>query len=149
MGTEKMSDTSQASDDGLIPRAVSYLFEKLQTEDISRPTQPLGSAIPSFTRKASASRLRPVSTISPIVAAPECRVKKHTIKVSFIEIYNEELIDLLNDASPDARPSITVREDAKGQIVLHGVTELTASNLDQVLKYVNMMCQFTLLQICN
>lgn len=135
MGTEKMSDTSQASDDGLIPRAVSYLFEKLQTEDISRSSPPLGSAIPSFTRKASASRLRPVSTIAPATPVPETRGKKHTIKVSFIEIYNEELIDLLNDAPPEARPVITAREDAKGQIVLNGVTELTASNLDQVLKY--------------
>ncbi|KAJ2961606.1 hypothetical protein NQZ79_g3100 [Umbelopsis isabellina] len=138
MGTEKMSDTSQASDDGLIPRAVSYLFEKLQTEDVSRSTQPLGSAIPSFTRKASASRLRPVSTIAPTTLVSETRVKKHTIKVSFIEIYNEELIDLLNDAPPEARPAITAREDAKGQIVLHGVTELTASNLDQVLKYLEL-----------
>ncbi|KAG2184965.1 hypothetical protein INT43_000878, partial [Umbelopsis isabellina] len=135
MGTEKMSDTSQASDDGLIPRAVSYLFEKLQTEDVSRSSQPLGSAIPSFTRKASASKLRPVSTIAPATPVPETRGRKHTIKVSFIEIYNEELIDLLNDAPPEARPAITAREDAKGQIVLHGVTELTASNLDQVLKY--------------
>jgi hypothetical protein len=73
---------------------------------------------------------------TPVVV--DTRNKKYTVKVSFIEIYNEELIDLLNDAPPEARPAITVREDMKGQLVWNGVTEATASNIDQVLRYASL-----------
>jgi hypothetical protein len=42
---------------------------------------------------------------------------------------------LLNDAPPEARPAITVREDMKGQLVWSGVTEATASSVEQVMRY--------------
>lgn len=141
MGTEKMNGTHQLADDGIIPRAVSYLFERLQAEETNQAIQSAASSIPSPSarKQSTASRLRPLSMLphnTPVVA--DARNRKYTVKVSFIEIYNEELIDLLNDAPPEARPAITVREDMKGQLVWNGVTEATASNIDQVLRYVSL-----------
>ena len=137
MGTEKMCQSHDLGDEGIVPRAVSYLFEKLQAEETNRAIQSATSSIPAFGRKSSSSRLRPVSMIQhspPTPPLPEVRPKKFCVKVSFIEIYNEELIDLLNDSPPEARPAITVREDMKGQLVWSGVTEATASSVEQVMR---------------
>ncbi|KAI8580101.1 hypothetical protein K450DRAFT_156383, partial [Umbelopsis ramanniana AG] len=109
MGTEKMCQSHDLGDEGIVPRAVSYLFEKLQAEETNRAIQSATSAIPAF--------------------------------ISFIEIYNEELIDLLNDAPPEARPAITVREDMKGQLIWSGVTEATASSVEQVMRYLEQGTQ--------
>lgn len=132
-----MSQSHDLGDEGIVPRAVSYLFEKLQAEETNRAIQSATSSIPGFGRKPSSSRLRPVSMIqhsSPTPPLPEVRPKKFSVKVSFIEIYNEELIDLLNDSPPEARPAITVREDMKGQLVWSGVTEASASSVEQVMR---------------
>ncbi|KAI9288645.1 hypothetical protein BC943DRAFT_357507 [Umbelopsis sp. AD052] len=144
MGTEKMCQSHDLGDEGIVPRAVSYLFEKLQAEETNRAIQSAASAIPAFGRKSSSSRLRPVSMIQhspPASPSTEVRPKKFSVKVSFIEIYNEELIDLLNDAPPEARPAITVREDMKGQLVWSGVTEATASSVEQVMRYLEQGTQ--------
>lgn len=53
--------------------------------------------------------------------------------MSFVEIYNEELIDLLNFAPPNERPPVTIREDTKGQIYWTGVKEMNVTNTDDVL----------------
>ncbi|KAF9158056.1 Kinesin-like protein kif21b [Actinomortierella ambigua] len=45
------------------------------------------------------------------------------IYVSFLELYNEELIDLLNSEPKNKREQITVREDGLGGISWHGVKE--------------------------
>ncbi|KAG0241566.1 Kinesin-like protein kif21b [Actinomortierella wolfii] len=45
------------------------------------------------------------------------------IYVSFLELYNEELIDLLNPEPKNKREQITVREDGLGGISWHGVKE--------------------------
>jgi hypothetical protein len=147
MGTEKMSQSHNLGDEGIVPRAVSYLFEKLQTDDNNRAIQSPASSIPSFARKSSSSKLRPVSMIqhSPHTTPTiDSQSKKFNVTVSFVEIYNEELIDLLNDAPPESRPVITVREDMKGQLVWSGVTEATASSVEQVMQCVlfsfSMIC---------
>ncbi|KAF9995425.1 hypothetical protein BGZ80_002090 [Entomortierella chlamydospora] len=56
---------------------------------------------------------------------------KTTFRVSFVEIYNEDLIDLL--ARGDFRPPVTIREDAKGTIYWTGVQEIIVSSVEEVL----------------
>ncbi|KAI9323646.1 P-loop containing nucleoside triphosphate hydrolase protein, partial [Dichotomocladium elegans] len=56
------------------------------------------------------------------------------VKVSFIEIYNEELVDLLNPSPVSERPPITIREDVKGQLSLAGVKELPVKRAADVLQ---------------
>ncbi|KAJ2486904.1 hypothetical protein EV174_000852, partial [Coemansia sp. RSA 2320] len=51
------------------------------------------------------------------------------VRVSFLEVYNDELIDLAALAQGrGVRPPIFVREDARGRVVWTGVTEVAAAS---------------------
>jgi kinesin family protein 15 len=51
------------------------------------------------------------------------------MKCTYLEIYNEQLIDLLNDAKP---VPLTIREDAK-RVYVENLTEVTTSSYQEVL----------------
>ncbi|GAA6047599.1 hypothetical protein JCM3770_001583 [Rhodotorula araucariae] len=53
-------------------------------------------------------------------------------KVSYIEIYNEELIDLLA-GEVGVRPTVQIREDKAGHIWLQGIREAKVTNAEQVM----------------
>ncbi|EXX55281.1 Kip1p [Rhizophagus irregularis DAOM 197198w] len=61
--------------------------------------------------------------------------RKYTIKVSFIEIHNEDLIDLLGEGDEEGRPSVQIREDSKGNIYWSGLQEIKVNNVDEVINY--------------
>lgn len=65
---------------------------------------------------------------------PSSLSSRHTVHVSFVEIYNEELIDLLNPAPPHERPPATIREDTKGHIHWTGVKEVAVNSAEEVLR---------------
>lgn len=46
------------------------------------------------------------------------------MRCTYLEIYNEQLIDLLNDAKP---MTLTIREDAK-RVYVENLTEVAASS---------------------
>ncbi|GAA6019601.1 hypothetical protein JCM11491_002819 [Sporobolomyces phaffii] len=53
-------------------------------------------------------------------------------KVSYVEIYNEDLIDLLaGDA--DVRPTVQIREDKQGNIIWSGLREVKVSSAAEVM----------------
>ena len=60
--------------------------------------------------------------------------------VSFLELYNEDLIDLLNPQSRESnkkgKSDLMIREDANGQIYWAGVKEVAVSSPDELLEYV-------------
>ncbi|KAJ1018967.1 hypothetical protein NDA16_004770 [Ustilago loliicola] len=61
---------------------------------------------------------------------------QYSVKVSFVEIYNEDLIDLLGDAADgDARPHVQIREGKNGQIIWSGLREVKVANVAQVMNY--------------
>ena len=59
--------------------------------------------------------------------------------MSFLELYNEELIDLLNPQSREnnkkGKGELTIREGANGQIYWVGVKEVPVSSPDELLVY--------------
>lgn len=55
------------------------------------------------------------------------------IKVSYVEIYNEELIDLLAGMH-DARPLVQIREDKQGNIFWSGLREMKVSSPEEVMR---------------
>ncbi|KAJ6618850.1 hypothetical protein B0H10DRAFT_1877274 [Mycena sp. CBHHK59/15] len=55
----------------------------------------------------------------------------YAIKSSFIEIYNEDLIDLLT--SDDGRREVQIREDKEGHIIWGGLKEVSVKNPAEVL----------------
>ncbi|KAL4224634.1 Kinesin-like protein kif27 [Mactra antiquata] len=56
----------------------------------------------------------------------------YTVKVSYIEIYKEELRDLL-ELNVDNKPDLHVREDDKGNTVIIGAQEAECESLDEVM----------------
>jgi hypothetical protein len=127
---------------------MALLFDILHQTD-QRPLSPT-SSVSSTTSASNKSRLRPLSRISN---SPSTQRRSHipgvpsnnssnsnnnnkarfTVKVSFIEIYNEELKDLLNSVPEHERPPVTIREDTKGTIYWTGVREVTVHSTDDVL----------------
>lgn len=55
-------------------------------------------------------------------------------KVSYIEIYNEELIDLMVEEG-EPKPAVTIREDKSGNIIWSGLKEIRVTSAEQVMQY--------------
>ncbi|KAJ7481171.1 kinesin domain-containing protein [Mycena galericulata] len=55
------------------------------------------------------------------------------IKTSFIEIYNEDLIDLLVDDTAGGRREVQIREDKDGHIIWGGLREVNVKNPGEVM----------------
>jgi Kinesin motor domain len=60
----------------------------------------------------------------------------YTLKGSFIEIYNEDLIDLLCDDDSGGRREVLIREGKDGSIIWGGLREVPVRNSSEVMKYV-------------
>ncbi|KAI9300940.1 hypothetical protein BJ944DRAFT_243732 [Cunninghamella echinulata] len=158
--------------EGIIPRAMSALFERLNPTTTFSPTSlinnnnnnkksptstfpPSSSGLRLPRKTASSSKLRPASMMPSLSTSnsssslhhplrrgstpiPQTdlldKSTKNTVHVSFVEIYNEELIDLLNSAPLNERLPVTIREDAKGHIYWNGVKEVSVDNTEEVLK---------------
>lgn len=59
----------------------------------------------------------------------------YSIKGSFIEIYNEDLIDLLGmDDTGGGRREVQIREDKQGHIIWEGLREVSVKNSGEVMK---------------
>ncbi|KAG0259834.1 hypothetical protein DFQ27_003872 [Actinomortierella ambigua] len=100
--SSSLNDERAQSTLGIIPRAVSELFQLAKT-------QPLRQQHPGYK-----------------IPAP-----KTVFRVSFVELYNEDLIDLL--AKGDSRQPITIREDVKGNIYWTGVQEVEVTSAEEVM----------------
>lgn len=61
----------------------------------------------------------------------------YSVKSSFVEIYNEELIDLLSiDDAGSGRREVQIREDKDGHIIWGGLREINVRNVAEVMSYV-------------
>ncbi|XP_077541385.1 kinesin-like protein KIF11 [Haemaphysalis longicornis] len=55
-----------------------------------------------------------------------------TIRVSFLELYNEELFDLLSAHEDTSRLKIYEDSTRKGSVIIHGLEEITVHNREEV-----------------
>lgn len=62
---------------------------------------------------------------------PKCNFN---VRVSYTEIYNEELRDLLNDSKRKTATSLTIREDKRGSITVEGRKEVAVSSLVELME---------------
>ncbi|XP_025088015.1 chromosome-associated kinesin KIF4-like [Pomacea canaliculata] len=60
---------------------------------------------------------------------PDCDFK---VRVSYLEIYNEDLLDLL--CTPAQRQPLSIREEINGEIKIKGLREMNVSTLDETLQ---------------
>lgn len=56
------------------------------------------------------------------------------IKGSFIEIYNEDLLDLLSGDGTGSKAMVQIREDKQGHIIWEGLREVNVKNSQEVMK---------------
>jgi len=127
MGTTGPREQGDAEIMGIIPRAAAALFEKLDGSGIRAPgsgirapSRSSGFGMQSFAAKSSAS-------------------KNWQLKATYVEIYNEQLRDLLlPDTTPlGERPPVNIREDRDGRILLTGLTQKTINSVDDLLSALN------------
>lgn len=89
---------------------------------------------------------RAVAEIFNSLQSKESSTHRATAKTSFIEIYNEELIDLLADHDDENRPLVQIREDKHGKILWSGLREKTVNSVTDVM---NLLLQGSLARRTN
>ncbi|CAG8517269.1 19698_t:CDS:2 [Gigaspora margarita] len=67
---------------------------------------------------------RSMATLFSYINSAQYKNRKFTMKVSFVEIYNEDLIDLLAEGDDECKPQVLIREDSKGNIIWSGLQEI-------------------------
>ncbi|KAF9982840.1 hypothetical protein BGZ75_005692 [Mortierella antarctica] len=107
----------------------------------SGKTYTMGTAAPSSEDRGSSSEgiipramnqlFQEARKPPPVYPGYKVPPLKTTFRVSFVEIYNEDLIDLL--AKGEFRPPVTIREDAKGNIYWTGVQEIVVTSVEEVI----------------
>ena len=95
---------------GIIPRAVHTMFQIINASSALSPTASSSSA----SRSPTTSRNQP---------------KEFCVKVNFIEIYKEELKDLLDSSEKD----LQIREDETGNTLIYGANEVVCHSLEEVM----------------
>ncbi|KAF2632241.1 kinesin [Macroventuria anomochaeta] len=128
MGTTGPSDQGNAQVMGIIPRAAALLYEKLEGPSIHAP----GSGIrPPNSRVSSMG--------SQHFSSKSSSKKSWQLTATYVEIYNEQLRDLLlSDTVPSAqRPEVAIREEPGGRIILAGLTQVVINSVEDLLNALN------------
>ena len=113
---------------GVIPRAATALFEKLEGP---KPTN----------NRNSMSGLRaPVRYSTTPGAMSRPAEKNWTLKATYVEIYNEQLRDLLvpDHVPQHERGAVTIREDVKGHILLTGLHQVDINSVEDLMAALNL-----------
>ncbi|GBC09297.1 hypothetical protein RclHR1_08750006 [Rhizophagus clarus] len=77
---------------------------------------------------------RAMETLFSLMNFSQYKTRQFAIKVSFIEIYNEELNDLLGEQNVEEdKPQVMIREDSKGNILWSGLQEIKVNNVEEVM----------------
>ncbi|KAF2761781.1 kinesin family protein-like protein [Pseudovirgaria hyperparasitica] len=129
MGTTGSTEQGDQTSMGVIPRAAVALFQNLAG----------GAAAHSKTASASGIRAPSrYSTQQPLSSLAN-KEKNWQMKASYVEIYNEHLRDLLlPDTVPhNERAQVTIREDAKGHILLTGLHQENVNSVEDLINALN------------
>ncbi|KAI1488739.1 chromosome-associated kinesin KIF4B [Biscogniauxia mediterranea] len=122
MGTAGPSEDGDLESMGVIPRAATALFEKLDGQSRS-------------SNRNSMSQLRTPARYSMQSPTPKAE-KNWQMKATYVEIYNEQLRDLLAPEQQD-RGAVIIREDQKGNILLTGLRQMEINSVDDLMNALN------------
>ncbi|KAI4161320.1 MAG: hypothetical protein LQ342_004987 [Letrouitia transgressa] len=132
MGTSGPIEQNDSRLMGIIPRAASALFRQL-------------AGPPPLRRHGSSSLRAPTrySTASP-PSIPYLDQKatgneNWQLKATYVEIYNEQLRDLLvpENIPQSERATVAIREDIKGRIILTGLNQVSINTVEDLLNALN------------
>ena len=102
---------------GIIPRAVHSMFQIINSNSTLSPSSSSSSRSPTS---------RPQQQQANQNQSPP---KEYCVKVNFIEIYKEELKDLLDSSEKD----LQIREDETGNTLIYGANEVVCHSLEEVM----------------
>ncbi|RAH44891.1 kinesin family protein [Aspergillus brunneoviolaceus CBS 621.78] len=124
MGTSGPTEQHDPKSMGIIPRAAQLLFEKLDGP-------------PKHNRHSSSGLRTPARySVGSTSSFGKASVEKNwQLKASYVEIYNEQLRDLLlPDNTPFSdRSAVTIREDTKGRIILTGLHQVNINSVEDLM----------------
>lgn len=110
---------------GVIPRAATALFEKLE--------------VPKSSAKANRSSLSHLRSPRGYSQQNALGDREWSLKATYVEIYNEQLRDLLvSDTTPmNERGNVAIREDTKGNIILTGLRQVEINSAEDLMNALN------------
>ena len=131
MGTSGPAEQSDLHHMGVIPRAAKILFEKLSGPPVLNRHGSSGIRTP--TRYSTNS----VHTLQSLAKAGSERPWQ--LVATYVEIYNEQLRDLLvpEHVPYGERNIVTIREDPKGRILLTGLHQVNINSVEDLLGALN------------
>ncbi|KAK4166105.1 chromosome-associated kinesin KIF4B [Cladorrhinum sp. PSN259] len=134
MGTSGPVEQDDIHYMGVIPRAATALFEKLAGVGAGAPTSGPNNKI----NRSSMSHLRTPARYAGAAGQPQGD-KDWTLRASYVEIYNEQLRDLLipEDVPAWERSNVTIREDVKGNIILTGLHQVEVNSVEDLMNVLN------------
>ncbi|KAI9728215.1 MAG: hypothetical protein M1828_004676 [Chrysothrix sp. TS-e1954] len=126
MGTSSPGEEIETTSMGIVPRAAASLFDKLNGPGT----------------KATSSQLRQPKRYSALgqpAALSDSTERSWQMKATYVEIYNEQLRDLLvpETIPPHERGAVAIREDTKGRILLTGMTQVDINSIEDLLNALN------------
>ncbi|KAK8039309.1 kinesin motor domain-containing protein [Apiospora rasikravindrae] len=112
MGTSGPVEQMDLDRMGVIPRAATELFEKLE----GPPRNPIATRCSTTPAE-----------------------KNWQLKATYVEIYNEQLRDLLvpGETPQHERGTVTIREDTKGNIILTGLRQMDIHSMEDLMNALN------------
>lgn len=128
MGTSGLIEQCNTEATGVIPRAAAELFEKLEG---MKPN--IRHSMPSLRTPAK------YSSSSVACSSSMNSTKNWTLKASYVEIYNEQLRDLLVPETTPLyqRQNVIIREDVKGHIILSGLYQVEINSVEDMMSALN------------
>ena len=113
---------------GVIPRAAAALFEKLD-----------GGKAPSNRNSMSGLRTPMRYSVNAAAMMAKSGERNWTLKATYVEIYNEQLRDLLvpETVPLHERGAVTIREDVKGHILLTGLHQVDINSVEDLMAALN------------
>ena len=129
MGTSGPGEQGSPDMQGVIPRAAAALFEKLEAPKIA-------SAATKASNRSSLSHLKTPRGYGQIASLGE---QPWSLKATYVEIYNEQLRDLLvsEDTPMGERNNVAIREDVKGNILLTGLRQVDIHSVEDLMNALN------------
>ncbi|KAK2746944.1 hypothetical protein FQN57_002516 [Myotisia sp. PD_48] len=129
MGTSGPAEQNDPKAMGIVPRAAQMLFEHLTGVNAAHNRTASGS-----------TGLRTPTRYSSIPNFGKPTLDKDwQLKATYVEIYNEQLRDLLlpDTTPPQERNTVTIREDNKGRIILTGLHQLSINSFEDLIGALN------------
>ncbi|KAJ5121462.1 uncharacterized protein N7515_009423 [Penicillium bovifimosum] len=131
MGTSGPNEQEKVQDMGIISRAAQALFDKLDG-----PSKHMRNGSTTGLRTPQRYSMSSASSFGKLNQEKE---KTWQLKATYVEIYNEQLRDLLLPESTAAtdRNVVSIREDPRGRIILTGLHQVNINSFEDLIGALN------------